>query len=69
MTEEQEYIETSAIRLSILEDRAQQYHNMLACIHDLKEEEREQILTWKTLIEEEIENLKSKTDAEVALHP
>lgn len=69
MTEEQVYIETPVIRLSILEDRAQQYHNMLTCIHDLKQEEREQILTWKTQTEEEIENLKSKTDAEVALHP
>ncbi|WBL42362.1 hypothetical protein PBT90_00060 [Algoriphagus halophytocola] len=65
--EEQEIIETPAMHAFRLRDLAQQYHNMLTCIHDLKSEEREQIQAWKTQAENELKSLES--DAEVAIHP
>ena len=67
MEETEEFIETPVIKAFRLRDLAQQYHNMLTCIHDLKPEERDQITVWKAQTEEELKTLES--DAEVAVHP
>ena len=66
MEETEELIETPAMLEFRLKDLAQQYHNMLTCIHDLKESERDQILTWKAQTEDQLKEL---SHAEVAIHP
>lgn len=58
-----------AIQRSILEHRSQKYFNMLTCIHDLTELEREKLTEWMIQTDEMIANLPPDTHAKVALHP
>jgi hypothetical protein len=57
------------IRRMILKDRVQQYHNMLTCIHDLSDTEREKLTEWLCQAEEELNALPQESDDEVAIHP
>ena len=69
MEEIEEIIETPAMLEFRLRDLAQKYTNLLICIHDLKPAEREQIETWLSQIEEQIQTLTNQEHAEVAIHP
>lgn len=53
----------------ILRDRSQKYHNMLTCIHDLSDTEREKLLEWMIQTDELIANLPPESYDEVAAHP
>lgn len=57
------------IQRMVLQDRSQQYFNMLSHVHDLKPSEREKILEWMIQIDEQLANLPPITDDEVAFHP
>lgn len=62
-------IETIPMQRMRLRDSVQHYTNMLTCIHDLKDTERDQIVSWLTIAENELESLPTEDHVEVAIHP
>ncbi len=62
-------LESLPIRRMILKDRIQQYVNMLNCIHDLTDTERDKITEWLCQAEEDLNSLPPESDDEVAVHP
>ena len=54
---------------SILQDRSQKYFNMLTCIHNLSDQEKEILNSWMIQTDHILSTLPPVTDAEVAFNP